>query len=35
MLYQSPLVLEGISLAEMVQLMVEVFVDLATGTVLD
>ena len=32
---QSPLVLKGISLAEMVQFVVEVLVDLARGTVLD
>lgn len=35
MLNQRSLVLEGISLAKMVQLMVEVFIDLATGTILD
>lgn len=35
MLYQGTLVLEGVTLAEVVQLVVKVLVDLAAGTVLD
>lgn len=35
MLDQGSLVLEGVTLAEMVQLVVEMLVDLARGTVFD
>lgn len=34
MLNQRPLVLEGITLAEVIKFVIEVLVDLATGTVL-
>ncbi len=34
MLNQCPLVLEGVTLAEMIQFVVEVLVDLAAGTIL-
>ena len=35
MLYQCPLVLESIALAQMVELVIQVLVDFARGTVFD